>query len=175
MEFYPQSPGIYLWHSTTHAENPLKTFLALRRSHKVRRGFAFAQPVSTLHRDLSLAENFLAARGDFPQGSQREVLIQLRALLLREELASLTAWFPLEALRPGLLSPQEKTVAAVCLALFGPSEDLLMDLRGVDVAPACLNDLRNAIQAHQTRKRIIIVSDRPHLWQDYPADQLKAA
>ncbi len=154
-----------LWTPAATDGHPLSAFLAWRRRHGRKGNFAYAHQDMSLHRELTLAENFLAACGegavDVPT-DEREAMARL--MLERAGLLGLAQWLAPWDRTPPQLSPQERLVGAVCQALLTPAEDTLLDLRAPLPSPLCHAQLSSVLEGRGRERHLVLVSHDPAAW-----------
>lgn len=154
-----------LWATGPQDGNPLRQFIAWRKRWRIPGRFAHAHPETTLHRDLSLADNFLLAMGEPPsEVPQAEKAAIVASAIQRHGLTALVRWFGSEQALPSNLSPQQKAVASICCALLNGAEETLIDLSSVKLDELCLNQVRHTLQACQ--RTIIVVTRDTAAWSD---------
>jgi hypothetical protein len=159
----PFPHGLYHWTLAKTAGHPLKSFLAWRRQHCPRAAFTFAHWETTLHPDVTVAENILMAAGEILAGDLETQEKLAKVLMEKAQLASLLPWLPLSA-QALELTQLEKTVAALVCALLAPRPSVIWDARDGGIETVLLKQLQR-ILAQAPRMVLVITSDE-NAWRE---------
>lgn len=162
----PLTYQLQLWETTSKEGNSLRVFMAWRKRYRAHGSFAYAHPETTLHRQLSTADNLLLALGEPSDGlSASEKDLFIRKVMEREGLSALLPWCEVGDLYPAGLTPQAKTIAAICCALLTRSQEVLIDLADSHLEDGCRTQL---LQVLSTLKcTIVLATHHPQHWSSH--------
>jgi len=157
---FPNGP--YHWTLPQDSAHPLRSFLAWRRRHHPRLPFAWADSVTGLQREFTLADNILRSVGDVPSGASVERIAEAREWLDHHCLGEFKSTIPLE-LYPSQLSPEAYAVASLVCALMARAEVVLWDVRGQTFEGLMAARLKRLL-AQPRAAAVVVVSTCPAIW-----------
>lgn len=162
----PGSLQLNLWILSPKEGNPLRLFLAWRKQCRKQGSFAHANHDTTLHRDMSLIDNFLLSMGEPPiDMPEHEKESYVRKYLEKKGLLELTRWFKLQTSRPTNMTIKERSIASVCSALMSDSDETLIDLSGMEFDETALTQLHSVLVSFE--RTIIVATTNEAQWSKF--------
>ncbi len=160
--------GISLWITGPSAQtgNALKHLMGHLKLKNPRGRFSHADINTTLHRELSLVENFLLAAEETMHDETYDAKeAYLNARLEKENLRVLASWFKNPRRKASELTEQERFMASVCYALLRPAEETFIDMGQIVIDPLCLSHLQQLIQVKAAGRHITVRLQSKHSWE----------
>lgn len=158
----PGSSQLNLWITHPKDGNPLRLFLAWRKRCRTQGTFAYANHDTTLHRELSIVDNFMLAMGEPPMElPEHEKETFVRKCLEKQGLLVLTRWFALQTSSPTNMTIKERSMASICCALLAQADETLIDLSGMALDEMALKQTHSTL-VQFNRTIIIATTDETH-------------